>query len=606
MNIGIDLGSTYSTVSQYNPITGLPEPMTMAQGAPASIPSEVAYNELMQQYTCGINAKGLAGQRGVRLYRAFKMLLVEPNANILMDHGYTGRNTPRAITTKFLGSTLQGLARHMQQTAPNQTRINRFENIVVCMPELWANELASQDGRGILREILLRDIPRDCNIQVDNVRVVTEPEAASAYIAHSYEADSGKPFNGYLLLIDYGGGTLDLTLTQVESDGKGSMQITYKDSGGAGQNHLDENGVCKIGRAGIAFIQNVLQRAMVDSGLLQPGQAPDYDSPDFKVSYNCLEADLKDGEKMRIIEETFSQYNSYRNYRNVLTDDLENPVFTAFYYGSSDKVLRITFAHLFLAYQEVVEGTLREEIDKINESVKQIIGKNPCDPKAGTEDKFKIAMVGGFSSFYLVKQQIAEIYKFNSNTKLDKRTKGIAANTKELAISMGAALLAAQKVVLQQTARYSVGIASDMTEINGVKQYQKLYYGIKYHQLIEPGKIYYICYDDNRPDVPDNRVCYAALRDNLNAFVTENSHLRTSGDLMPLKPEMISRLKKLPEDGVWHVGFSMDENGVISLHVTPRIIPIPGLPTPPVPMPISLDSYSKLFALTAVKRVTIK
>lgn len=605
MNIGIDLGSTYSTVSKYNPITGRPEAMTMAQGAPASIPSEVAYNEWEMNYASGTSAKEMAGQDGVKLFRAFKMLLVESNDSILKGHGYVGKNTPRTITTKFLGSTLQGLAKHEQKTAPNQTKIDRFENIVICMPELWANELAAQDGRGILREILLKDIPKEGKIKVDNVRVVTEPEAASAFIAHSYETETRKPFNGHLLLIDYGGGTLDLTLTQVESDGKGSMQITYKDSGGAGQNHLDENGICKIGRAGIAFIQNVLQRAMVDSGLLQPGQAPDYNSADFKVTYNRLETALKDGQKMEAIEDTFSEYDSYRNFRNILTEELDNPLFAAFAYGSTGKPLRVTFPHLFLAYQEVVEDVLREEIDKINESVKEIIGADPCRPEAGSKDNFKIALVGGFSSFYLVKQQIAEIYKFNPNPNLDKRTKGISASTRELAISMGAALLAAKKVVLQQTARFSIGIASDLVQTGGHSQYMELHYGILYHQMIQPRKINYVRYDydPKKEEDSDNWVCYAALRHNLTAFVTENSHLRNAGDLMPLKQEMLSRLKKLPDDGVWHLGFSMDENGVISLHVTPRVIP--GLPTPPVPKPIPLDNFNKLFALTAVKRVTI-
>ena len=606
MNIGIDLGSTYSTVSKYNPATRRPEAMTMKQGEPASIPSEVAYNNLMGQYTCGSSAKGMAGQRGVRLFRAFKMLLVESNGGILSDHGYTGKNSPRSITTKFLGNTLKGLASHEQELSPSQTNAEQFDNIVICMPELWAKGLASQDGRGILREILLRDIPAEYNISVGNVRVVTEPEAASAFIAHSYETETKKPFNGHLLLIDYGGGTLDLTLTQVESDGRGSMQITYKDSGGAGQNHLDENGVCKIGKAGIAFIQNVLQRAMVDAGLLQPGEAPKYDSADFKVSYNCLESDLKDGQKMQDIEDVFSQYNSYRNFKKVLTDKYIDTPFTAFYYGNTDTVLRITYPHLFQAYQEVVEGTLRDEIGKINRSVTAIVGKDPCSPDAGMDDDFKIALVGGFSSFYLVKQQIAEIYKLNPNPSLDRRTSGISASTKELAISMGAALLAAQRVVLQQTARQSIGIASDMVLSGGVEQYRKLYYGITYHQTIEPNKIYYIRYDydPQKMDDPKNWVPYGGLQNNLKAFVTESSDLRTAGDLMPLAQEMINRLKKLPQDGVWYVGFSMDENGVISLHVTPRVLP--GVPTPATPKPIPLDSYNNLFALAEVRRVETK
>lgn len=64
------------------------------------------------------------------------------------------------------------------------------------------------DGISILRDILYNDV----DVPIKNVEVVSEPEAASAYFAYNYEAETSKSFNGYLLLIDYGGGTLDITL----------------------------------------------------------------------------------------------------------------------------------------------------------------------------------------------------------------------------------------------------------------------------------------------------------------------------------------------------------------------------------------------------------
>ena len=73
--------------------------------------------------------------------------------------------------------------------------------------------------RRILRSILQNEI----SCPVKHVQVVTEPEAASAYFAYHYEKETGKPFNGSLLLIDYGGGTLDITLTRIASDGNISM-----------------------------------------------------------------------------------------------------------------------------------------------------------------------------------------------------------------------------------------------------------------------------------------------------------------------------------------------------------------------------------------------
>ena len=75
-------------------------------------------------------------------------------------------------------------------------------------------------------------------------------------------------------------------------------------------------------------------------------------------------------------------------------------------------------------------------------------------------DDFKIALVGGFCSYYLVRKQIADIYNLDPNSKIDLRVKNVSADKQEQAISLGAALLAAGKVVLKKTARYSIGICT--------------------------------------------------------------------------------------------------------------------------------------------------
>ena len=582
MKIGIDFGSTYSTVSKYNEVVGNVEAITFSEGDPASIPSVVSISK-KGQITCGKGAKDQAGKKTVRIFDAFKMLLTETNRKMLSLRGYDDTFTPREITKNFLESTLRGVLRRESQ--------ERFEDLVICVPEIWSKNVTTLDGRLILREILKNDI----DIPIDHVRIVTEPEAASAFFAYNYEKETGKIFNGHLLLIDYGGGTLDITLTEVSSDGQGTMEIGYREGGGAVENHPDQMGAGTIGSAGIAYIQNVVLRAIRDSGAVDPTEIPDYSGPEFISAVRDLESQLKSSERIRDIEDVFGGYGSFKKMNKILK---EEPIeFVSLEYGGEE--VPVYYQHLFLAYQETIAKVLLEQIQEIAPKVEAHIGVDPCRPEAGVRDDFKIALVGGFGSFFLVKQQIAEIFKLNPNPNIDLRTKNIAADKREQAISLGAALLAEGKVTLQKTSRYSIGLCSR----NDKGAVERIFYGIKYHQTIQPGRPYFLLKEEGAADVPDNRVVWGALHGNIKSFAIEFTERLNCGGLMDVKPEILERLKKLPEVGFWNCGFSMDENDVVSFHLIPYLIS--GTPAQSAGIVIQLESYSKMFDLTAVREVTI-
>lgn len=581
MKIGVDFGSTYSTFSKYDPLTDNVEALTLAEGAPASIPSVVSISKKGGIVTCGSGAKNQIGKKTVRIFEAFKMLLNEPNQEMLRRRGYDDTFTPRVITKYFLESNLQGIL--------HREGGDHIDDLVICVPEIWGKKLNTLDGRVILRNVLKQDI----SVPVDHIQVVTEPEAASAFIAYNYEKETHKCFNGHLLLIDYGGGTLDLTLTQVTSAGQGVMEIGYREGGGAGENHPDDLGSGAIGKAGIAFMQAVVLRALVDQGLLEAGGSVDYTSPDFVAAVKDLESQMKSVERIKEIEDLFDEFGSYRNIKKILQED---PIEFVYLEYDGEEVT-VTYQHLFLAYREIIEGVLYEEVNKINALVAPHIGEDPCSPTSGMRDDFKIALVGGFCSFYLVKKQIAEIYNLDPNSLVDLRMKNVSADKQEQAISLGAALLAAGKVVLQKTARYSIGIFS-----NGSDGKPRLSYGIKYHQTVEPGKPYFLCRNEDQPDEPSNRVTYGGLNGNIRSFAIEFSDRRDHGGLMNLKPEMLERLQRLPEHNYWNLGFSMDESDVISFHIVPRFML--GISNKDESIVIPLDSYSRMFDLTDVKEVT--
>lgn len=132
MNLGIDFGSTYSSIAKYNMVTGNAEHVTLAEGAPASIPSVVSISK-KGVISCGLAAKEQVGKRSVRIFEAFKMLLNEPNRNMCQRRGYDDQYTPRKITKIFLETTLKGaLLREGKDS---------LENVVICVPEIWGNGL---------------------------------------------------------------------------------------------------------------------------------------------------------------------------------------------------------------------------------------------------------------------------------------------------------------------------------------------------------------------------------------------------------------------------------------------------------------------------------
>ena len=444
MRLGIDFGSTYSTISRYDPVRDTVEAVTMQEGDPASIPSVVSINK-RGMVTCGQGAKMQAGKKNIRLFEAFKMLLTEQNETLLQERGYDSQYTPRAITAKFLEHIISGA---LKRSGGGDT----VENLVICVPEIWSRGVTARDGRYILRDLLYHEI----GPKVEHVRVVTEPEAASAYFAYNYEKETGKTFNGHLLLIDYGGGTLDITLTEVASDGKGGMEIAYREGGGDGENHRDAAGTSDIGCAGIAYMQNVVLLALRDQGYIAPDETPNYASPAFVGAVHELEIQLRVPERIEQIEDTFGVYGSFRKMDEILEE--EPTEFVPLDYDGEELI--VTFHHLFRAYQQVIEPVVRKEISKINASVQQHIGADPTKAEAGVRDDFKIALVGGFGSFYLVKAQISEIYNLDYNSAIDLRTKSINASQRELAISLGAALVSAKKIELRKTARHSIGLAT--------------------------------------------------------------------------------------------------------------------------------------------------
>lgn len=563
IELGIDIGSTYTTLAKYDKAEDAVTELTATQGSPCSVPSAVAVPKRGSGGNrFGEVARGLLGNGNYNVFERFKMLILEEdNAEILRRNGYdTESNSPRKIMASYLTYLLSVI---MNRHAKGES-INK---IVACVPEEWDKSFRHLDGRSVLRSILTNDVlyGGDKHISQENVRIVTEPEAASAYFAYQYMKNAKKPFCGYLLLIDFGGGTLDITLSKISSDGDGRMNIEACEHGGRGENHRTDSGTFQIGCAGIAYMERVLLCAAEECHI-------DADPADdsFAEALKQLEDQIKspiDDFGCNKLELTFGDFGGYSNFGKILTDkrydDLTTNLFCEITCG--DTLLPVTYRQLYRAYHEVIEPVLNDELKRITDKIPKYLGegRNPRDPSAGLREDFKIATVGGFSNFCLVSEQIHEFYNIDPEATSDGRLKNIDSAKTETAIACGAALIAADKVTLDKLAPLSMGLHLS-TGDGGVDLF-----AIRYHQKIECKKPYYLLRDNDEKDTHDNRVKLTGVTGISHFVIRDDERLDAGGSQARLKDEFAKKFAGLSGNCLYYLGMSMDEDGIYSIHVVP-------------------------------------
>lgn len=515
VNLGIDFGSTYTVVSRYYENRNTPEAISI-DGISPYIPSVVSYNSRKNEYKYGKAAKNLTGNRNIKIYKAFKMLLNEQmTPEHLKERGYDDVNTPESIATFFLEKVLKSAL----------TRIGHADDtigkLVIGVPEVWGQSFGTFDGRSVIRKICTSfDF-------VKEVVVVSEPASASAFFAYNYKQQKHENFDGRVLLIDYGGGTLDITLTKVMSQGD-KMEVKVEKRDGAGENTDRE-----IGNAGIKYMEKVVENAILSSEDYSDVESIEYDSDFLKAVDELEEALMSDHET---VEDTFRELE-------YTPDALEDEELMEIEY--KDSYITINYKQLNDTYKEIIYDVLEEKLKNLTENVNTY------------ENNFKIGIVGGFGNFYLVKKQINDMFGISTG---DERMEGIIVNQedRERAISLGAALLANDLISIRRTADFSIGIYAYEGRNNEIAKH----YAIKYRQDLEYDTIYY-AKDTNGNDVP-----YFTLSGSIDKFLVNFSSDEKKAFGVTPRIELAKKLQNIVNGHyMMVVGFSVDTTDTITIHI---------------------------------------
>lgn len=547
MNLGFDFGSTYSMLSYYDKLSKILKAIEI-EGCGRHTPSVACrQNSKSTNILIGHTAKQhLVSRTKLTPYRAFKMLLPVDDSEKTAELGYDNEITPRFITKEFIKQQLQ--------TAKTNLHVKQFDKVTICVPQEWDNRFSTISGKGILMEIC-QELIREENL-MDSVRIISEPAAATACFAHNYHTNTGKFYDGWILIVDYGGGTLDITLSQVNTitrrDGTSAMEITVKGEAGVGEHHSKKN----IGDAGISYMNGVIQYVLEQQGI--------HDAPrdrEFQNAVDLLESTLINNPQ-ELLDKVLIEYPDNPDLLRYDED-----VFTEFEYGDFED-LPITYAALAKVYDDMIRPVLDKELESIFGEMKKLLGIN--SPRDIPRDKLKIALVGGFGQYIFVQQQVHDFFAI-TDPDTDPRLQGLemhinsvesssADSGKEDAISYGAALIADDVVSLRKSTPLSIGLFSEDSDTH--EPDFELAFLAK--QLLEPGDVHYL----------SARIVYLGAESNPEKFPWKLA-MNMDGDpnhayMMIPREHVRKKLLSLPP-GPYRFGFSIDESEIISFHNVPEI-----------------------------------
>ena len=190
MPIGIDFGTTNSVATYVNETSEFES--TQIRGTP--LPSLISINHNSESvYKFGNEI----GERDGLLVRGIKKFLGYENLFQVETHSINAQN----LCAKYLKWLLNQL--------PSAKLLNFTKEPIVCSVPVKYGEKYRQRLRLAFN-----------SIGVENVKYIYEPTAAAIRALHHQKAfDNPKDFMGNILVVDWGGGTIDISILSLKEDG---------------------------------------------------------------------------------------------------------------------------------------------------------------------------------------------------------------------------------------------------------------------------------------------------------------------------------------------------------------------------------------------------
>ncbi len=499
-NIGLDFGTTNSIIAYYDDTKNSIEKFEQASSMDAYIPSFFAVSKEDGDISIGSDAKSKMGNEDYDVYSKFKMLLHEEDSVILEDFDWPENSDkkPAVIAEEYIRKLIETYCDE------NKVNISDIDNFTITVPEIWI-----KDGNHKGRETLLDICEKILN---KKVKLISEPVAASAYYSYHFNKKFNKPFEGHLLVCDFGGGTLDISLSELKG-----TDVKILESSGAGKLTQESLGV-----AGVAYDDAVISNVYEEN---------EYKWESIKEHHeNIIEFEYKKIQQKETLDKMLPRYLKENSRNRAVFSIMKN---------------ECKPSHFCKTFDEKIKNVIIQKLDDISKTFSQhnIDTSNP--------DKFKVLLVGGFCNFYLVQNTVKEFFASEVSQDFRFDDSFIDAD-KNLAIAKGAAILSANLISIDTVVPLSVGIITFDENKNKI---DKVY--LKKGTPLEDSKN--IDFLNSIPITLPNR---DALKKSMKLFIdSENGHI-------PIELSPLSKYLPNPQYGnEWFIAFSMNENRCYHIHI---------------------------------------
>ncbi|XP_045176606.1 heat shock 70 kDa protein 12A-like [Mercenaria mercenaria] len=357
-------------------------------------------------------------------FRRFKMLLHENKVLSRKTLLFDEHNKPLSALTVF-SSAIKYLKNHLLEVI--QTRVTDIheEDIhwVLTVPAIW-NESAKQ---------FMKEAGTEAGLHKDHLILALEPEGASVLckrlpverlsLSKSGDLEAFKSGSNYMVL-DLGGGTVDITVHSVQADG--TLSEIAKASGGAW-------GGTQVDTAFLEFLEQVVGKTFLEE--FREGHTADFLDMmrEFEAKKRTLSSQSDGMITMRIAASFASQFKTKKG------KDLQEQVSSTIYAG------RVNFRRDKIQITaDVFKQFFTDSISNTITHVREIFTEN------NFQEIETILLVGGFAESEIVQDTLRTEFS-------DKRI--ITPNESGLVVLKGAVLFGHNpKVVKSRVSKYTYGV----------------------------------------------------------------------------------------------------------------------------------------------------
>jgi molecular chaperone DnaK len=516
--IGLDFGTTNSTISYYNTKTQTLDSFKDRASGSDYIPSIISYEHENGDISIGDEAKLNLISEGFDSYENFKLRLGKDYDIVINKDKTKTERTPTQVASDFIKILLEKYKKNKG--------IEKIDSLVMTVPEIWLREKINITARENIENIYKV-------LEYNEFELYSEPEAAAAYFCWEYERNEDKnpkgiKYNGHIAVIDYGGGTLDVTLCEVINGDKINRLASY----GFGEYNKTD------GCAGVAFDVAVTERLIRKEGLSIPKE-----SPQFLELRNRFE-----DEKIKRSEKITEKMELY--YRDPLIVK-GKPLFSL-KHDKDGKSMEVYCDDLALCFNEINLVVLEKSLENIKGFCET--QTPPIDYSLAAQDNFRVLLVGGFSNFIAVENETRKAFKSKIGYKDKRFERPISKTNRALSISRGADKKKKKIIEIVHLCEYSCGY---ILHGIGERYVRVIEYGTNIKSLGKP-----VFNEEERPvQVSIDRSGEAKFKIFTDRPGEGKVPLPLDESIKELFPNLDDR------DNDYRIGFSINKNQVPMLHI---------------------------------------